>query len=63
MRTHQATDTITFKCEGCGVRLPATAQLRNNMHYSVCSVACLVAAIRTFWRQHSDPRLRALTEQ
>jgi hypothetical protein len=33
--------TVTFKCEGCGVRKPEAERYRPRSAFTVCSQACL----------------------
>src|SRR4029450_4537464 len=37
--------TVTFKCEGCGVRKPEAERYRPRSAFTVCSQACLDTAI------------------
>ena len=34
--------TVTFKCEGCGVRKPEAERYRPQSSFTVCSQVCLV---------------------
>ena len=36
--------TVTFKCEGCGVRKPEAERYRPRASFTVCSQACLDTA-------------------
>ena len=36
--------TVTFKCEGCGVRKPEAERYRPRSAFTVCSQACLDTA-------------------
>jgi hypothetical protein len=36
--------TVTFKCEGCGVRKPEAERYRPRSAFTVCSPACLDTA-------------------
>ena len=60
-------DLVTFKCAGCGVRLPATARylhpaLGAGSGWTVCSPACLETAGEVWKRQLGDARLKALLQ-
>lgn len=52
--------TVTFKCEGCGVRKPETERYRPRSAFTVCSQACLDTATQRKARDLHDPRRRAL---
>jgi hypothetical protein len=56
----EATDTVTYKCEGCGQRKPDGTQLPDPFERTVCSDACLAAALGLYARQRYDNRLLAL---
>ena len=40
MQTHEG--TVTFKCEGCGVRKPEAERYRPRSAFTICSQACLL---------------------
>jgi len=42
VQTHEG--TVTFKCEGCGVRKPEAEHTWPRSAFTVCSQACLGAA-------------------
>ena len=52
--------TITFKCEGCGVRKREDERYRPRSAFTVCSQQCLDAAAQRKARALHDPRRRAL---
>ena len=52
--------TVTFKCEGCGVRKPEAEQFRLKSSFTVCSQACLDQAAQTKAQNMHDPRRREL---
>ena len=58
MQTHEG--TVTFTCEGCGVRKPETARYRLRSAFAVCSQACLDTAAQKKARALHDPRRRVL---
>jgi hypothetical protein len=44
--------TVTFKCEGCGVRKPEAKRDRLRSAFTVCSQACLdTAQLSSRWKQ------------
>jgi hypothetical protein len=51
--------TVTFKCEGCGVRKPA-AERPPRSAFTVCSQACLDTAAQKKAQTLHDPRRRDL---
>jgi len=52
--------TVTFKCEGCGVRNPEEERYRPRSAFTVCSQACLDTAAQKKAHALHDPRRRAL---
>ncbi len=52
--------TITFKCEGCGVRKHEDERYRPRSAFTVCSQQCLDAAAQRKARALHDPRRRDL---
>lgn len=52
--------TVTFKCEGCGVRKPEAERYRPRSAFTICSQACLDKAAQQKARTIHDPRRRAL---
>ena len=53
----EATDTVTYKCEGYGQRKPDGTQLfLDAFERTVCSDACLVAALARSARQRDENR-------
>ena len=48
--------TVTFKCEGCGVRKPEAERYRPRSAFTVCSPACLDAAAQKKAQALHDPR-------
>ena len=64
----EATETVTYKCEGCGERKPAGTQLSLDPEEyrslkaspTVCSEACIAAALALYVRQRYDNRILAL---
>ena len=57
-----ATETTTFKCEGCGKRRRTQDELPAGCldAFSVCSPPCLVLARAQYDRQRYDNRILAL---
>lgn len=55
-----ATETVTYKCEGCGVRHPATARWCHPDYpravWTVCSPACFLTAYANEKRQLTRKR-------
>lgn len=63
MRYPEATEVVTYKCEGCGVRKPDGTQLVTAPwpnDYTVCSLACYHEAVQQYARQRYDNRILAL---
>jgi len=58
MQTNEG--TVTFKCEGCGVRKPEAERYRPRASFTVCSQACLDTAAQQKARTLHDPRRRDL---
>ena len=52
--------TVTFKCEGCGVRKPEAERYRPRSAFTVCSQACLDKAAQKKAQTLHDPRRCAL---
>ena len=52
--------TVTFKCEGCGVRKPEAERYHPRSAFTVCSQACLDTAAQKKAQTLHDPRRRAL---
>ena len=52
--------TVTFKCEGCGVRKPEATRYRPRSAFTVCSQACLDRAAQKKAQTLHDPRRRDL---
>lgn len=52
--------TVTFKCEGCGVRKSEAERYRPRSAFTVCSQLCLDKAAQHKQRALHDPRRRAL---
>ena len=52
--------TVTFKCEGCGVRKSEAERYRPRSAFTVCSQACLDTAAQKKAQTLHDPRRRAL---
>jgi hypothetical protein len=52
--------TVTFKCEGCGVRKPEAERYRPRSAFTVCSPACLDTAAQKKAHALHDPRRRDL---
>jgi hypothetical protein len=52
--------TVTFKCEGCGVRKPEAERSRPRSAFTVCSQACLDRAAQKKAQALHDPRRRDL---
>src|SRR5262249_866921 len=52
--------TVTFKCEGCGVRKPEPARYRPRSAVTVCSQQCLDTAAQKKAQTLHDPRRRDL---
>ena len=50
--------TVTFKCEGCGVRKPEVERYRPRASFTVCSQACLDTAVQKKAHALHDPRRR-----
>ena len=50
--------TVTLKCEGCGVRKPASERYRPRSAFTVCSQACLDTAAQKKAQTFHDPRRR-----
>lgn len=57
MRYGEATATTTFKCDGCGVRLPIQAMYHSPLiatigfFVTVCSDPCFLRAYHNYQRQ------------
>ena len=58
MRTEEF--TVTFKCEGCGVRKPEAERYRPRSSFTICSQACLDTAARNKAQAQHAPRRRNL---
>ena len=58
MQTNEG--TVTFKCEGCGVRKPEAERYRPRSAFTVCSQACLDTAAQKKAHALHDPRSRAV---
>src|SRR5215813_14963030 len=56
MQTNEG--TVTFKCEGCGVRKPEAERYRPRSAFTVCSQACLDTAAQKKAQTLHDPRSR-----
>jgi hypothetical protein len=52
--------TVTFKCEGCGVRKREDERYRPRSAFTVCSQLCLDKAAQQKMRALHDPRRRDL---
>jgi hypothetical protein len=52
--------TVTFKCEGCGVRKPEAERYRPRSAFTVCSRSCLDMAARKKAQAMHHPRRRDL---
>ena len=52
--------TVTFKCEGCGVRKPEAERYRPQSSFTVCSQVCLDTAAQKKAQTLHDPRRRDL---
>jgi hypothetical protein len=52
--------TVTFKCEGCGVRKPEAERYRPRSAFTVCSQSCLDTAAQKKAQNLHDPRRRDL---
>ena len=52
--------TVTFKCEGCGVRKPESERHRPQSAFTVCSQPCLDAAAQKKAQALHSPRRRDL---
>jgi hypothetical protein len=52
--------TVTFKCEGCGVRKPEAERYRPRSSFTVCSQSCLDAAAHQKAQAQHAPRRRDL---
>ena len=52
--------TVTFKCEGCGVRKPQAKRSRPRSACTVCSPACSDTAAQKKEQALHDPRRRDL---
>jgi hypothetical protein len=52
--------TITFKCEGCGMRKREDERYRPRSTFTVCSPQCLDKAAQRKARALHDPRRRDL---
>ena len=52
--------TVTFKCEGCGVRKPEAERYRPRSAFTVCSQACLDTAVQKKAQALHAPRRRDL---
>jgi hypothetical protein len=52
--------TVTFKCEGCGVRKREDERYRPHSAFTVCSQLCLDQAAQQKARALHDPRRRDL---
>jgi hypothetical protein len=50
--------TVTFKCEGCGVRKPEAERYRPRSAFTVCSQACLDRAAQKKAQSLHDSRRR-----
>jgi hypothetical protein len=58
MRTSES--TVTFKCEGCGVRKPEAERYRPRSAFTVCSQSCLDTAVQKKAQAQHAPRRRDL---
>ena len=58
MQTNEG--TVTFKCEGCGVRKPEAECSRPRSACTVCVPACLDTAAQKKAKTLHDPRRRDL---
>jgi hypothetical protein len=58
MRTSEC--TVTFKCEGCGVRKPEAERYRPRSAFTVCSQQCLDTAVQKKALAQHAPRRRDL---
>jgi hypothetical protein len=52
--------TVTFKCEGCGVRKPEAERYRPRSAFTVCSPSCLDTAVQKKAQALHAPRRRDL---
>jgi hypothetical protein len=52
--------TVTFKCEGCGVRKPEAERFRPKSAFTVCSASCLEKAAQIKAKNMHDPRRHTL---
>jgi len=52
--------TVTFKCEGRGVRKPEAERYRPRSAFTVCSQSCLDTAAQKKTQNLHDPRRRDL---
>jgi hypothetical protein len=52
--------TVTFKCEGCGVRKPEAERYRPQSAFTVCSQACLDTAAQKKAQTLHEPCRRNL---
>jgi hypothetical protein len=50
--------TVTFKCEGCGMRKPEAERYRPRSAFTVCSQACFDRAAQKKAQSLHDPRRR-----
>jgi len=55
---HTNEGTVTFKCEGCGVRKSEAERYRPRSAFTVCSQACLDTAAQKKARALHEPRRR-----
>jgi hypothetical protein len=55
-RAMNAEYTVTFKCEGCGVRKGESERYRPHSAFTVCSQRCLDQAAQQKVRALHDPR-------
>ena len=58
MQPHEC--TVTFKCEGCGVRKPEAERYRPRSAFTVCSRSCLDMAAQKKAQAMHHPRRRDL---
>ena len=50
--------TVTFECEGCGVRKPEAERYRPRSAFTVCSQSCLDTAVEKKAQARHAPRRR-----
>jgi hypothetical protein len=58
MQPHEC--TVTFKCEGCGVRKPEAERYRPRSAFTVCCQSCLDMAVQKKAQALHAPRRRDL---